>query len=147
MRCTRGGDELNLIQAGSNYGWISVTAGEHYNGEPAALGNDSVSGMQDPVLFWKPSINAGNLTFYDGDRFPAWRGDLLIATMSKALLRVRFDGARKVVTQERMLTELGQRRWLETCRVPTRTHTDAVDRTRGLGDFKLFADDLKKSIR
>jgi glucose/arabinose dehydrogenase len=105
----RGGDELNRIEAGKNYGWILVTEGAHYNDEPAARGKNSVPGMQDPVLFWVPSINPGNLIFYAGDRFPAWRGDMLMATMSGSLLRASFDEAGNPTGQERMLTELGQR--------------------------------------
>jgi aldose sugar dehydrogenase len=105
----RGGDELNRIEAGKNYGWILVTEGAHYNDEPAAGGKNSVPGMEDPVLFWAPSINPGNLAFYDGDLFPAWRGDMLMATMSRSLLRASFDDRGNPVGQERMLTELGQR--------------------------------------
>jgi glucose/arabinose dehydrogenase len=105
----RGGDELDRIEAGKNYGWILVTEGEHYNNEPAARGKNSVPGMEDPVLYWVPSINPGNLVFYDGDLFPAWRGDMLMAAMSRSLLRASFDDAGNPVGQERMLTELEQR--------------------------------------
>jgi glucose/arabinose dehydrogenase len=105
----RGGDELNRIEAGQNYGWILVTEGAHYNGDPTALGKNGAPGMTDPVLFWVPSINPGNLAFYNGRRLRAWRGDMLMAAMSRNLLRVRFDSAGKPVHQERMLTELGQR--------------------------------------
>ena len=105
----RGGDELNRIEAGKNYGWILVSEGAHYNEEPTALGASSVPGMQDPVLYWVPAINPGNLVFYAGEPFPAWRGNLLIATMSRSLLRASFDAAGHPVAQERMLTELGQR--------------------------------------
>jgi glucose/arabinose dehydrogenase len=104
-----GGDELNHIEAGKNYGWILVTEGVHYNGDPVALGHHSVPGMVDPVLYWDPSINPGDLVFYRGDRFPAWRGNLLIATLTHSLLRVSFDGSGKPVGQEHMLAELGQR--------------------------------------
>ena len=105
----RGGDELNRIEAGMNYGWILVTEGEHYNGDPRELGRNSVPGMVDPVLFWSPVINPGNLVFYDGDAFGAWQGDMLMASMSRTLLRVSFDEAGNPLGQERMLTELGQR--------------------------------------
>jgi glucose/arabinose dehydrogenase len=105
----RGGDELNRIEAGKNYGWILVTEGEHYNNDPRVLGKNGAPGMVDPVLFWAPSINPGNLAFYAGDRFPAWRDDMLMAAMGRTLLRVRFDAAGKPTHQERMLTELGQR--------------------------------------
>jgi glucose/arabinose dehydrogenase len=105
----RGGDELNRIEAGKNYGWILVTHGAHYNGDPVVRGADSVPGMVDPVLFWAPSINPGNISFYTADEFSGWRGDLLLATMTQSLVRISFDAAGQPTGQERMLTELGQR--------------------------------------
>ena len=105
----RGGDEVNKIEKGKNYGWILVTEGAHYNGEPTKLGKHGVAGMQDPVLFWVPSINPGDLVFYSGKQFPAWRGDMLMATMTRSLLRASFDKSGKPTTQEKMLTDLGQR--------------------------------------
>jgi glucose/arabinose dehydrogenase len=104
----RGGDEVNLIEAGKNYGWIDVTQGAHYNGEPAKA-IKGVPGMVDPVLTWAPSINPGNLLFYDGTKFPAWKGNLLMATMSRSVLRATFDKKGQPVAQERMLTDLKQR--------------------------------------
>jgi glucose/arabinose dehydrogenase len=104
----RGGDEVNLIEAGKNYGWIDVTQGAHYNGEPAKAVK-GVPGMVDPVLTWAPSINPGNLLFYDGTKFPAWKGNLLMATMSRSVLRATFDKQGQPVAQERMLTDLKQR--------------------------------------
>jgi glucose/arabinose dehydrogenase len=105
----RGGDELNRIQAGKNYGWILVTEGTHYNQEPAAKGKNSVPGMEDPVLFWIPSINPGNLLFYNGDKFPSWKGNMLMAAMSQSVLRATFDAQGKPAGQERMFTDLRQR--------------------------------------
>jgi glucose/arabinose dehydrogenase len=102
----RGGDEVNRIEAGKNYGWIRVTKGEHYNAEPS---EKSVPGMVDPVLFWVPSINPGNIAFYNGDKFPAWKGNLLMGTMTKSVLRATFDAQGNPTGQERMLTELNQR--------------------------------------
>ena len=104
----RGGDEVNLIEKGKNYGWIDVTQGQHYNNEPAK-GVKDVPGMTDPVLMWAPSINPGNLAFYYGDKFPAWKGDLLMATMTRSVLRATFDAQGKPTGQERMLTDLKQR--------------------------------------
>ena len=104
----RGGDEVNLIEKGKNYGWIDVTQGQHYNGEPAK-GVKNVPGMTDPVLTWAPSINPGNLVFYYGDKLPMWKGDLLMATMTRSVLRATFDAQGQPTGQERMLTELGQR--------------------------------------
>jgi aldose sugar dehydrogenase len=105
----RGGDELNRIEAGKNYGWILVTHGAHYNGDPVVRGTDAVPGMTDPVLFWVPSINPGNIAFYAGNAFAAWRGDLLMATMTRSLVRISFDGAGQPAGQELLLTDLGQR--------------------------------------
>ena len=105
----RGGDELNRITAGGNYGWILVTEGDHYNDDPVELGRNSVAGMIDPELFWVPAINPGNLTFVTGDRFSGWQGQMLMAAMSRTLLRVSFDGNGNPLHQERMLTDLGQR--------------------------------------
>ena len=105
----RGGDELNLIEAGKNYGWILVTHGNHYNGDPVARGPGPVEGMVEPVLYWAPSINPGNIAFYTSDKIAGWRGDLLMAAMSRSLVRIDFDDAGKVASQERLLTDLGQR--------------------------------------
>jgi len=105
----RGGDELNRIQAGKNYGWIVVTEGTHYNGVAAEKGKNNAPGMEDPVLFWVPSINPGNLIFYEGDKFPGWKGNMLMAAMSRSVVRAAFDADGKPVSQERMLTELKQR--------------------------------------
>jgi aldose sugar dehydrogenase len=105
----RGGDELNRIEAGKNYGWILITNGMHYNGEPTARGANSVPGFEDPVLFWVPSINPGNLIFYSGDKFPAWKGNMFMAAMTRSVLRATFDDKGRPTGQERMLTELNQR--------------------------------------
>jgi glucose/arabinose dehydrogenase len=104
----RGGDEVNLIKPGQNYGWIDVTQGAHYNAEPAK-GVKDVPGMTDPILTWAPSINPGNIAFYEGSKFPAWKGNLLMPNMSRSLLRVTFDAKGEPTGQERMLTDLKQR--------------------------------------
>jgi aldose sugar dehydrogenase len=105
----RGGDEVNRIEAGKNYGWINVTQGFHYNNEPAK-GTKGVAGMEDPVLaFGPPSINPGNLLFYTGKRFKGWNGDMLMATMSRSIVRASFDRQGKPIGQELMLTQLKQR--------------------------------------
>jgi glucose/arabinose dehydrogenase len=105
----RGGDEVNVIEKGKNYGWIEVTQGAHYNGEPAQ-GIKNVPGVVDPILTWPaPSTNPGNLIIYHADKFPQWKGDLLMGTMSRSLLRASFDAQGNVTGQERFLTELKQR--------------------------------------
>jgi glucose/arabinose dehydrogenase len=105
----RGGDEVNIIEKGRNYGWIEVTQGKHYNGEPAK-GIKDVPGVVDPILTWPaPSTNPGNLVIYHANLFPQWKGDLLMGTMSRSLLRASFDAQGNVTGQERFLTELKQR--------------------------------------
>lgn len=106
----RGGDEVNLITKGANYGWIDVTQGHHYNNEPAK-GIREVAGMTDPVWAFGPSGNPGNIAVYHGSAFPAWEGNLLVANMSRppSLVRMVLSPDGHVVAQEAMLEDLGQR--------------------------------------
>ena len=109
-----GGDEVNRIEAGGNYGWILVSNGNHYNDEPKALGTSGVAGYIDPIKWWPRGGNPGNLIVYRGDEFPAWQGDILVAAMSPAafggnLVRLTLGGDGQVVAEERMLGEIGQR--------------------------------------
>jgi aldose sugar dehydrogenase len=112
----RGGDELNRIQAGKNYGWIVVTNGTHYDGTLGRMGKNSIAGFEDPVLFWVPqSFNPGNVTVYYGDKFPAWKGNILLGSMGQFegdrafVLRVVVDANGKFVSQHKIMTGLGQR--------------------------------------
>lgn len=109
-----GGDELNRIEAGKNYGWILITQGEHYNGDEKALGSGGIEGYVDPVTWWPSGGNPGNLIVYRGDLFPDWQGNVFVATMSgreipPGLVRVILDDDGTLVREERMLTELGTR--------------------------------------
>lgn len=104
-----GGDEINIIKKGHNYGWIDVTQGKHYNNEPAK-GVKNVPGMTDPVIAFIPeSINPGNLVVYRGSKFPAWNGDIIMGTMTRTVWRATPDGHGGVKDQERMLGDLHQR--------------------------------------
>jgi glucose/arabinose dehydrogenase len=106
---TRGGDEVNLDRAGSNYGWPVIAYGIEYAGGPINEGITAREGMQQPVYYWDPVIAPGGAAFYDGAMFPDWRGDLLVAGLKeKHLARLVIENDR-VVGEERLLTDLGAR--------------------------------------
>jgi glucose/arabinose dehydrogenase len=89
----RGGDELNLILPGKNYGWPIVSNGDNYSGKPIP-DHPSRPDLEAPKLWWNPVISPGGMIYYSGSMFPAWRGSLLICALSgKALVRVAIDGA------------------------------------------------------
>lgn len=90
-----GGDELNRIVRGGNYGYPLVSNGEHYDGRPIP-NHDTHPEFEEPVLWWTPTISPGNIMTYDGDVFPEWQGNLLIAGLSsRAIIRIELnaDGA------------------------------------------------------
>jgi aldose sugar dehydrogenase len=89
----RGGDELNLIEPGKNYGWPLVSYAVNCNGVPIPS-PDSRLDLAKPVLYWTPIIAPGNLIFYDGKMFPQWKGSALVSGLaSKALIRIVVTGA------------------------------------------------------
>jgi glucose/arabinose dehydrogenase len=105
----RGGDELNVIRAGANYGWPVISYGTEYSGEPVGSGETRQDGMEQPRYFWRPSIAPSGLIFYTGDMFPDWRGDAFVTALSgQHIARLQMDGD-KVVGEERLLVERGQR--------------------------------------
>ena len=105
----RGGDELNIIEKGKNYGWPLVTHGIDYPGWLVANGVTHKTGMVDPRYFWDPNIAPSGLTFYYGDLFPAWKGSLFTGGLAGGLLdRLTISGD-KVVGEEPLLTELNSR--------------------------------------
>jgi glucose/arabinose dehydrogenase len=88
----RGGDELNLIERGRNYGWPLVSYGLNYNGVPIPS-HDTRPDLAKPVIYWVPVIAPGNLMFYNGSAFPQWNGNALISGLAtEAIVRVTFDG-------------------------------------------------------
>jgi glucose/arabinose dehydrogenase len=105
-----GGDELNQIRAGSNYGWPNVTWGRDYaGGTQIGTGQRSGDGFVDPMLVWYPSvIGASGLAVYSGDRFPAWRGSILAGGLATQDVRRTVLGANGEVTQHESL-RIGQR--------------------------------------
>lgn len=104
----RGGDELNLVEAGKDYGWPTIGYGEEYSGA-AIHASTQAPGMEQPVYYWDPVISPSSLAIYSGDLFPEWRGSFLVGALSgRALVRLVVEGDR-VVGEERLLRDLGQR--------------------------------------
>jgi len=111
----QGGDELNVIESGKNYGWPVVSYGRQYNG-PRVTERFWQDGMEEPVVFWVPSIAPSGLTFYTGDRFPAWKGNLFVGSLMTGrigrtghLERIVFTENGEELRREWLLTELKQR--------------------------------------
>jgi glucose/arabinose dehydrogenase len=105
----RGGDELNLIRRGLNYGWPVITYGMNYDGSPITA-NTAREGMEQPVTYWVPSIAACGIDFYEGKLFPKWTGNLFVSALAQQeLRRIVLDGD-KVVTQEVILKDIGRLR-------------------------------------
>jgi aldose sugar dehydrogenase len=104
----KGGDEINIIVAGRNYGWPVITYGVDYSGAPISL-KSAQEGMEQPLTYWVPSIAPSGMTFYTGDLFPAWKGDLIVTALAgQHMRRVDLDGG-KVIGQESYLGERGER--------------------------------------
>ncbi|HSN67919.1 MAG TPA: PQQ-dependent sugar dehydrogenase [Thermoanaerobaculia bacterium] len=105
----RGGDELNLIQKGKNYGWPLVTFGEEYSGTPIPSSVTTRAGFEDPVYYWDPVIAPSGAEYYTGSAFPAWRGSLFIGALrEQRLVRLTLANGR-VTGEEHLLTDRGQR--------------------------------------
>jgi glucose/arabinose dehydrogenase len=109
----RGGDELNWIRKGLNYGWPKITYGMNYNGKPITAVS-SAPGMEQPVHYWTPSIAVCGIDFYEGDTFAEWEGDLFVTGLaSQHVERFKLDGD-KVVEHEVILRGQGRARDVST---------------------------------
>lgn len=105
----RGGDELNRVERGKNYGWPTITYGIEYSGRPVGAGDTAKPGLEQPVYYWDPVIAPSGAQWYSGDAFPAWRGNLLVGGMAaRALVRLVIEDNR-VVGEEHLLTDRRQR--------------------------------------
>lgn len=104
----QGGDEVNRIRPGLNYGWPVVGYGVNYGSGSAIHEGTSMDGMESPVHVWVPSIATSGLMIYDGDRFPEWRGDMFVGGMAgQQLARLEMDGD-DVMVEETLLYGLGR---------------------------------------
>jgi len=104
----RGGDEVNLVKKGANYGWPVITYGREYYGPK--IGTTHKEGMEQPAVYWVPSISPSGLALYTGDKFPQWKGNLFLACLSgRELRRVVVNDAGKVTHQESLLKDKNTR--------------------------------------
>lgn len=105
----RGGDELNLVKPGKDYGWPTIGYGIEYSGEKVGEGIQQKAGMEQPVYYWDPSISPSGMSFYTGNVIPEWKNDLFIGALSgKHILRLVIKN-NKVVAEERLLASENQR--------------------------------------
>lgn len=103
-----GGDEVNIIEPGKNYGWPVIGYGTGYGGAKLHESTHK-EGMEQPIKYWEQSIAPSGMTFYAGDLFPAWKGNLFIGTLAgRMLVRLELDGER-VVSEEHLLRGLNER--------------------------------------
>lgn len=101
----QGGDEVNLIERGSNYGWPLVTFGEEYSGDPVPNAVSTLEGYVDPIYYWDPVIAPSGAVFHSGEGAPGWRGNLFVGSLrDEALVRLVIENDR-VVGEQRLLTD------------------------------------------
>lgn len=105
----RGGDELNIIKAGKNYGWPTITYGIEYGGGKVGDGIQQKAGMEQPVYYWDPVLSPGGMAFYKGNAIPEWKNNLFIGGLSSSHICRLVIVNNKVVGEERLLAEKNER--------------------------------------
>lgn len=103
----RGGDEINIIEAGKNYGWPKITYGINYKGTKIT-DDTSLPGMEQPFYYWVPSIAASGMAFVTGDKYPDWKGNLLVGSLKKTYLERLTLRNNKVVAREKVADGIGR---------------------------------------
>ena len=103
-----GGDELNLVEAGNNYGWPEVSYGDTYS-DQTPIGGETAPGITDPVKYWDPSPAFSGMTIYDGEQFPDWQGDFLLGALAhQKILRVDVSDGEVTEEEELIRNEIGR---------------------------------------
>lgn len=105
----RGGDELNRVLPGANYGWPTITYGIEYGGAKIGSGIQQQTGMEQPIYYWDPVISPSGMTFYSGTRIPEWQNNLFIGALSGTHIARLVIADNKVIGEERLLTSVSQR--------------------------------------
>lgn len=100
----KGGDEINIPQAGKNYGWPKANYGTHYDDTPIK-NEHAAQGFEEPIHYWVPSIAPSGMVFYTGKLFPAWRGNLFVGALAGRQLVRLTTGENKILSEERLLTD------------------------------------------
>lgn len=105
----RGGDEVNLIKPGNNYGWPTITYGIEYGGDKVGKGIQQQAGLEQPVYYWDPVVSPSGMSFYAGDAIPEWKNNLFIGALSGAhIVRLVIED-NKVIGEERLLSNEKER--------------------------------------
>ncbi len=105
----RGGDEVNIIQRGANYGWPLVSHGVNYNYTPIGTGRKLMKGITAPIYTWVPSIAPSGMSFYTGNRYPQWKNSLFVGALAgRMLVRLELDGD-KIKSEHRLMQDFGKR--------------------------------------
>ena len=128
-----GGDELNILHAGHNYGWPLVSLGKNYNRKELSDNHWYLPGMAMPAMYWTPSISPSTLTWYTGDKLAPWQGQLFVGALNgQTLQRVAFDQpAPQAERRDSLFMSLG-RRWRQVVQSPD-GYLYAVTEKRTLG--------------
>ncbi|MDR6563534.1 MULTISPECIES: PQQ-dependent sugar dehydrogenase [unclassified Arcicella] len=105
----RGGDEINRVRAGANYGWPTITYGIEYSGEKVGSGIQQQSGLEQPIYYWDPVVSPSGITFYSSDRIPEWKNNLFVGALSGMHIVRLVIESNKVVGEERLLASESQR--------------------------------------
>lgn len=105
----RGGDEINRVQSGKNYGWPVITYGIEYSGKQIGEVIQQKEGMEQPVYYWDPSVSPSGMTFYSGDMMPEWKNNLFVGCLSGMHIARLVIENNKVVGEERLLSQEYQR--------------------------------------